>query len=427
MIISSVLLISFFIFILLGVPIIYAVGLASVLGYIVGGYPLQVIGQIFSIGVQDFTLLAVPFFLLAGNVMNAMGLTDRIFGFTRSLVGHVRGGLAHVNILASMIFAGISGSATADCAALGLVEMKAMEEANYQKDFSAAVTLASSTIGPIIPPSIGFIIYSVIAQVSVAKLFLAGILPGVVMATGLMGTVYYLIYRGKVICPTDERKSYKERFRSLKSSFFAIIAPVIILYGMLGGLVTPTEAGLLAFVYSLFVAIIYKQFKLSMLPKIIHDTVLTSTHILLLIAIAKVMGYLITQERVPEMIANQLISFSSNKYVILMIITGFLLLVGCIMSGTAALIILIPIFIPVVERLGVDLVYFGVLQEIALVIGIVTPPVGIGLYIVAQIAGLPIEKVVKAVIPFLVTLILVLIFMIFFPQVALWLPNLLMP
>ena len=424
MVISLILFITFFFLIILGVPVTFSIGIATLVGFIFGGYPLQVIGQIVTVGVQDFTLLAIPFFLLAGNIMNNMGLTKRIFNFARMIVGHIRGGLGHVNILASMIFAGISGSATADCAALGVIEMKAMNEAGYRRPFSAAITLASSTVGPIIPPSIGFIIYAVIARVSVAKLFVAGLLPGAVMGLGLMLTVYFLSVTGREICPIERRKTFKEIFLSLKDSILAIIAPLIILIGMVGGVVTPTEAGLIAVVYSSLVAVIYKEFKFSELPKILTETILTTSHIFILIAIAKVMGHLIIHERLPYLLANAMISFSTNRLVILSMITIFLLMVGCVMSGTAALIIIIPIFVPVVQSLGVDLVYFGVLQEIALVIGIATPPVGIGLYIVAEIANLPIEEVVKSTLPFLGTLILVLLVIILIPQVVLFLPNL---
>lgn len=424
MVISLILFTTFFFLIILGVPVTFSIGIATLFGFIFGGYPLQVIGQIVTVGVQDFTLLAIPFFLLAGNIMNNMGLTKRIFNFARMIVGHIRGGLGHVNILASMIFAGISGSATADCAALGVIEMKAMNEAGYRRPFSAAITLASSTVGPIIPPSIGFIIYAVIAKVSVAKLFVAGLLPGAVMGLGLMVTVYFLSVTGREICPIENKKSLKEIFLSLKDSILAIIAPLIILIGMVGGIVTPTEAGLIAVVYSSLVAVIYKEFKFSELPKILTETILTTSHIFILIAIAKVMGHLIIHERLPYLLANAMISFSTNRLVILSMITIFLLMVGCVMSGTAALIIIIPIFVPVVQSLGVDLVYFGVLQEIALVIGIATPPVGIGLYIVAEIANLPIEEVVKSTLPFLGTLILVLLVIILIPQVVLFLPNL---
>ena len=424
MVISTALLITFFVLVLLGVPITFSIGIATLVGYIIGGYPLQVIGQIISVGVQSFTLLAIPFFLLAGNIMNEMGLTEKIFGFARALVGHIKGGLGHVNILASMIFAGISGSATADCAALGVIEMKAMNEAGYRKPFSAAITLASSTVGPVIPPSIGFIIYAVIARVSVAELFVAGLIPGILMGLSLMVMVYYLNVSGREICPIERRKTIKEILITLKGSFFAIFAPLIILFGMIGGIVTPTEAGLLAVVYSLIVAVIYREFSFSKLPKILTDTVLTTSYIFILIAIAKVMGYLIIQERMPYLIANAMISISTDRLVILSMIVVFLLITGCIMSGTAILIILIPIFVPVISMVGVDLVYFGVLQEIASVIGIITPPVGIGLYVVAEIAHLPVEEVVKAVIPFLLCLILVLLILIFFPQMALFLPNL---
>jgi len=424
--ISLLLFSSFIVMLLLGFPVTFAMGIATFLGLVVGSYPLQVIAQSLGRSTMNFTLMAVPFFILAGNVMNSMGLTRRMFNFARATVGHIRGGLAHVNILASMIFAGISGSAAADCAGLGLIEIQAMTEAGYSKEFSAAVTVASSTIGPIIPPSITLILYGVIAEVSIAKLFIAGLLPGITIGLILMVVVFFLSKTGKVDCPLERKRTLKERFAAFKEGILALMAPLIILYGMTGGLITPTEAGVLAVLYSLLVGFIYKEFRISDLPQILVDTVISSAHILLLVGMASVMGYLMTQERTPILVGQWILAMTGNKYIVLLLILAVLLFIGCFMSGTAAMIILTPIFLPVVQELGINPVHFGVIMAYGLVIGIATPPVGIGLFTVAEVADLSFEKTVSASLPFLVPLLVALLVIAYIPQVSLLLPSLLM-
>ncbi len=424
--ISIVLLLSFVILLMLGVQVTFDMGLATFLGLAVGGYDLQIIPQIMTRAISNFTLMAVPLFIFAGNLMNSMGLTERIFHFARAVVGHVRGGLAHVNVVASMIFAGMSGSAAADCAGLGLIEIEAMTNAGYRKPFSAGVTIASSTIGPIIPPSIGFIVYGVIAEVSIAKLFLAGLLPGALIALLLSLTIYWFALTGKEPCPREEKKSLKEIWKAFKNGILALIAPLIILYGMTGGVITPTEAGVIAVVYSMFVGIIYKEFRFKEIPRILTETILASAHILLLVAMASVMSTLMTQERTPILVGEWIMSLTSNKYLILLLIDAVLLFIGCIMSGTAAMMLLTPIFIPIVSSLGIDLIHFGVIMGFGLVIGIATPPVGVGLYTVAEISGLKLEEVISGVAPFLISLLVAFILITFIPYVSLLLPNLLM-
>lgn len=424
--ISITLLLGFIILLLLGVQVTFAMGLATILGFVLGGYNLQMIPQIMTRSIANFTLMAVPLFVLAGNLMNSMGLTERIFNVSRAMIGHIRGGLAHVNVFASMIFAGISGSAAADCAGLGLIEIQAMTEAGYRKPFSAGVTIASSTIGPIIPPSIGFIIYGVLAEVSIARLFLAGLLPGILIAALLCLTIYWLAATGREHCPTEEKKSFKEIWSAIKKGSLALIAPLIILYGMTGGLITPTEAGIIAVVYSVFVGIVYKEFHIEEVPHILTETILASAHILLLVSMASVMSNLMTQERTPILVGQWIMSLTSNKYLILLLIDGVLLFIGCIMSGTAAMMLLTPIFVPIVASLGVDLIHFGVIMGFGLVIGIATPPIGIGLFTVAEISGLKLEEVVSGVAPFLISLLIAFILITFVPMISLLLPNLLM-
>lgn len=424
--ISIVLLVSFLVLLVMGVQVTFAMGFASLLGLFLGGYNLQTIPQVMARSVSNFTLMAVPLFIFAGNLMNTMGLTKRIFGFALAVVGHIRGGLAHVNVLASMIFAGISGSAAADCAGLGLIEIEAMTNAGYSKKFSAGVTIASSTIGPIIPPSIGFIIYGVIAEVSIAKLFLAGLVPGITIALMLCLTIYFFAITGKEVCPREEKKSLKEIWIAFKEGILALIAPLIILYGMTGGVITPSEAGIIAILYSAFVGVVYKEFKMYKIPIILKETILASSHILLLVAMASIMSMVMTQERTPILVGNWIMSLTENRILILLLIDAVLLFIGCVMSGTAAMMLLTPIFIPIVSSLGIDLIHFGVIMGFGLVIGIATPPVGVGLYTVAEIAGLKLEEVISGVAPFLVSLIIAFLLITFIPMLSLFLPNLLM-
>lgn len=424
--IPAFLFLSFNALLLAGMPAAYAMGAATLGALLLGGYPLQVIPQILARSVMNQSVLAVPLFILAGNIMNRMGLTERIFRFARAMAGHLPGGLAHVNIIASVIFAGISGSAAADCAGLGPMEIRAMTAAGYRKPFSAALTVASSCVGPIIPPSIPFIVYGVLAEVSIARLFLGGFLPGLLIAFLLMATVHIHVLLGREHCPVDPRTPWRKRIRAFREGFAALLTPVVIVGGMAGGILTPGEAGIAAVLCSLAAGAFHGHLRLSECREILEETVLSSAHVLVLLGMASVFGYVLTQERTPVLLAEWILSFTKDRNLVLLLILLVLLLVGCFMSGTAALIVLTPVFLPLVKEFGIDLVHFGLVMTLGLTIGIATPPVGIGLFIVSDVAEIEFGELVRATLPFLVPLSAALLLVTYFPEIVLFLPKLLM-
>lgn len=425
--VTGVLLLSFLVLLLVKVPVSIAMGLASMLALWLGGYNLASLPHYMGAGVMSYTLMAVPFFIFAGNLMNAAGLTTRIFNFAMAVVGHLRGGLAQVNVLASMIFAGISGSFVADTAGLGTVEMKAMQDQGYDRYFAAAVTVSSSTLGPIIPPSIILIIYAMGAQVSIARLFLAGIVPGIILGLLLMTGIYLMAARRPDQFRKEVRPSIREFLSVLKNSVLAVISPLIILWGMVGGMVTPTEAGVLAVMWSVIVGIVYRDFSLSQLPKVLYESFLSSAHIMFLLAVGNLMGWIITMDGASESIATALVSYTDNRIVLLMIINISALIIGCLMEPAPALLVCLPIFGPIVNQIGIDPLHFGIVLCLNLTIGMLTPPVGLGLYVMCSVAGVKFEPLTKRVMPFLWILILGLVVITYIPWLSLWIPRLLMP
>jgi len=370
-----------------------------------------------------FTLLAIPFFILAGNLMNTGGITNRIFQFANSLIGHVKGGLGHVNVLASLIFSGMSGSAVADAAGLGLIEIKAMDDAGYDRKFSAAITAASSTIGPVVPPSIPFVIYGSITNTSVGKLFLAGFIPGLLMAVSMMVAVS-IIARIRNY-PKGKRASLKEIWESFSAAILPILTPVIIIGGILFGLFTPTEAAVVACVYALFLGlVVYREIRIRDLPRILWETTLQTVRVLFIISAAGFFGWLLIHQRIPDAVIVGLTSFSSSPEVLLLIIIGILLILGCFMEGIAVLVITIPIFMPLIARYNIDPVQFGVVMILCSMIGLVTPPVGMSLYAVASISEVDIWTLSKELLPYIVGILIVTLIIAFFPGLALFLPNL---
>ncbi|MFC1798820.1 TRAP transporter large permease [Thermodesulfobacteriota bacterium] len=425
--VTVVLFVCFIILLMMKVPVSISMGTASLIALLIGDYPLMSLPQKMGNAVMSYTLMAVPFFIFAGNLMNAAGLTKRIFNFAFALVGHIRGGLAQVNILASMIFAGISGSFVADTAGLGTVEMKAMTDRHYDKYFSAAVTVSSSILGPIIPPSIILIVYAVAMQVSIARIFLAGVVPGIVVGFLLMVGVYIIALRRPMDFPREKRLPFAEFLRVLRGGMLAVISPIIILWGMVGGVITPTEAGILAVIWSLFVGIVYKEFSIKVLPKVLYESFLSSAHIMFLISVGSLMGWIITMDGTAEPLAESVLKIASNKYLILIMINIIALVIGCLMEPTPALLVTLPIFSPFITQLNIDPLHFGIMLTFNLCIGMLTPPVGLGLFVMCSITDLKFGLLARAVIPFLFILFIGLMIITYIPWLSCWLPRLVMP
>lgn len=413
---------------LLRVPVVMSMLFASLIVLVVQGeVPLVVVPQFIIAGMTKFELLAVPFFILAAEVMNSGGLTVRIFRFALVCVGRMRGGLAQVNVVASVIFAGISGTAVADAAGLGRVEVEAMRRAGYDTSFAAAVTLSSSVVGPLVPPSVVMIIYAIVAEVSVGKMLLAGVVPGLMLAAVLMIFIYWLARTGRVHCPTVEAPTGAEFRRALWDGLPALLAPIILLMGIVGGVMTPTEAGVAATMYGFLVSLlIYREMSLAKLRTIMVNATLSSAHVMLIIGVATVMSWIITREQSAMQIAQWMTGLTDQVWVQLLLLNLFLLIVGALIEGVPALLVLVPVLLPVAVNMGIDPVHFGVIMVLNIVIGLITPPMGIGLFIMSNITGLSVERITVACLPFLVPLLLALMLVTFVPWLSLWLPTLLL-
>ena len=415
---------GFLLLIVLGFPIVFALALVSFAYLAVFDIPVITMAQKMISGIDTYALLAVPFFILAGNLMNTGGVTRRLFRFASSLVGFIPGGLGHANVLASMIFAGMSGAAIADAGGLGTIEIKAMQDEGFDTKFSAAVTAASSTIGPIIPPSIPMVIYASIANVSVGKLFLAGAVPGILMGIVLMLMIYIISRRRKY--PVHARFNLKEAANSFIDGFLPLMTPAIILGGILGGIFSPTEAAIVASSYALILGmVVYREITFRDLLHVTLETVKTTSMVIYIISAAAIYGFLLGREQVPQSVAQFLFTISSNPYMIMLIIIIFLLIIGCFMETTAAIILLTPILVPPVMQLGIDPVHFGLVMVLTLMIGLITPPVGVVLYITSSIAKISFEDCTKATAPFIIPLVIVLLLSAYIPDLVMFLPNVL--
>ena len=415
--------VGFIFLILIRVPVSIAIGAAVLMTFLTSDFSdsLYIIPQQILEGVNKPSLAAVPFFIMAGNLMNVVGMTDRIFNFANSLVGHFKAGLAQVNVLSSMIFAGVSGAAVADCAGLGAIEIKAMKERGYKPEFAAAVTVCSAVVGPIIPTSIGLVIFAFLAQQSVERMFLAGMIPGIIIGMSLM--LFNRLLAIKHNFPTQKKASSKEVISSAWDGILALVAPGIILGSILGGFVTATEAGVLACVYSMMLGLFYKTLNFSNLWKALTDTMLMTSVIMIIIGFSIAMGWLLAIEQVPQMIGYSIFALTESKNVFLALLLVFIILVGCVVEGVPAKLLLVPMLLPVIDSFGIDRVHFGIIIQLGLLIGIATPPMGIGLYIMVEVGKVPFEKVSLAVLPFMIPLMLVLILLTYIPELTLWLPN----
>jgi len=411
----------------LGLPVAVAMSLTSIVTLVLLGQTeiLSVMGQRMYSSTTAFPLLAIPFFILAGNLMNTGGMTERIFRFAHSLVGHLKGGLGQVNVLGSMVFAGMSGSALADAMGLGAIEVKAMVKSGYQPRFAAAVSAASATIGPVIPPSIPLVIYGSMSGVSVGALFLGGLIPGVLMGLALMVTVYVIAVRRNY--PREPRATAREVLRAFVGGLAAIATPALIMGGILSGIFTPTEASVAACIYALVLGMgVYRELRWADLPDILWDTVRQTAQVMFIVAAAGLFGWLLIYLRVPDAMIAWLSALSSNPLVVLIIINLILLMLGCFMEGIAIMLLTIPIFMPIIGQLGIDPIHFGVLMTLNLMLGLLTPPVGMVLYAMSSVARVPMMVLAKELVPFLASLFAMLALITAVPALVTWLPGLLM-
>lgn len=406
------------------VPIGFVLLMPSTLYLYLTEFDLAVVPQKIVSGMDSFVLLAIPLFILAAELMNTTGITDRIFRFANSIVGRIPGGLAHANVLASMIFAGMSGSAAADASGLGLMEIEAMTKEGYDRPFSAAVTAASATIGCVIPPSITMVIYGSIAQASVGRLFAGGFIPGILMGVGMMIVNYVRAVQRQY--PHSKTVSFKLIVTDFRKAFFGLLAPVILLGGIYTGVFTPTEAAAVAAVYALLVGLfIYREVKPRDLRRVLMNTVINTAIVLFVMGAASVFGWVLTVEQIPLKLTEYFLSLHLQPWSLLLILNILFLILGCFMEINTILLIFLPIILPVLQRFGIDLVHFGVVMVLNLMIGTITPPFGMIMYITSGIAKVPMAEVIKELVPFYIVLIAVLMLITYVPQIVLFLPNLL--
>jgi C4-dicarboxylate transporter, DctM subunit len=414
--------ISFIGLLMAGVPVAAVLGISSMAYLLAAGLPLAVIPQKMFSGMDSFVLLSIPAFVLAGNIMNGGGITDRILRFSNSLVGHFRGGLAQTNIVGSMVFAGISGTAAADAASQGAVLIPGMAKVGYPVSYAAAVTAASATVGPIIPPSVPMIIVGSLTGISVGQMFLAGAVPGVLLGLGMMVPAWWLAVRHNH--PREPWRGWREVFASFRASVWAMGMMALVLFGIVGGFFTPTEAAVIAVLYALCVGMfIHRELGWRDVPKLVADAAVSGAAIMLLVGFANVFGFILASERVPQMLTEWILAVSRNPYVVMLLINLLLIVVGMFMETIAALIILVPPLLSVATSVGIDPVHFATFAVLNLMIGLTTPPVGVCLFICASIARISISEITRAIWPFLLSNFVVLALVTYIPALSLALPS----
>ncbi len=406
-----------------GIPVAASLLIVGAGGILIAGVPLSILGQRIAFGIDSFTLIAIPMFLLMGNLMNASGITQRIFDFSVAMVGHWRAGLAQVNIIGSLIFSGMSGSALADAAGLGTVEIRAMTLKGYSPAFAAAITAASATIGPVIPPSTVAVLYAFIADVSIGRMFLAGVVPGLMMVFILMTIVYW---RGKKMdLPTFVRASWQERGRATWKALPALVVPVGLIGGMRTGIFTATEVAAVGALYALLLAAIYwKSTDKKEMIGAFRETALSTGGIMIIVASANVFAWILARERIPQDITAAVVDMGLDPIVLLLLLNVVILLLGMILDASAILILVTPVVVPAVVAVGIDPVHFGMVMIVNMMIGMIHPPVGMALFIVSNIAKTPVMKVAVECVPYIIGFLVVLALITFVPQLVLWLPDL---
>jgi C4-dicarboxylate transporter DctM subunit len=421
----SVMLILFAILMFSGIPLSFAMLLSSAVYLLTTGQPLYLLAHRMFTGIDTFTLMAIPFFILAAELMVISGTAERLLKFTNVMVGRFHGGLAYVNVLASMLFGGCSGSAIADVAGLGILEIDMMEKGGYEKPFSTALTISSSIQGPLIPPSIMMVIIGATTGTSIGALLIGAAIPGILVGLAQI-TVIFVMGRIKGFPVSNIVMTPKEKLFSFLNAIPFILMPLIIIGGIIGGLVTPTEASAVAVAYGLLLVIIYSRhtIKLKDFNKLLYNTVVVAASILLLSGASNIFGWILSTEQVPAMISRALLSISDNKNIILLIITVFLLLWGMLMDSLPAILILSPILFPIAMRIGIEPIHFGVLMGFNLIVGLITPPYGAALFTGTIVSGLTMEKLTRAMTPFILASIGILLLITFVPSIVMFLPRL---
>ena len=408
-------------------PIAWSMAIAATVYMAIGPHiPLQGMVQRMIGGIDTFSLLAIPFFILAGNLMNTGGITDRLVTFARALVGHIIGGLAHMVVVTNMIMAGMSGSGVADAAGTGTVLIPAMKKAGYGVPFSAAIVGSAGTIGPISPPSIPLVIYGSIASASIGRLLLGGAVPGALMGIMLMVFVYFIAKRRHY--PSEQRATWRELGRATLHAIPPMGMPIIILGGIIGGVMTPTESAAAGAAYAFVLGFfIYREIKLSHLPEIITESVIGTAAILIIMSAAQPFGWVLTYELAPVKVLALVENAKLVQWQLYLLINVAMLILGCFMEGLAVMVMAVPVLLPLLEHAGIDLVQFGVVFTLNVMIGAITPPVGTIMYVVCALAKISIAEFAREVWPFVIALIISLFLVTYMPWLALWLPNLLMP
>jgi C4-dicarboxylate transporter, DctM subunit len=412
--------------IMIDLPIAVAIGLTAIAFFVGLGNVsiLTMLPQRMYASTTSFTLLAVPFFILAGNLMNTGGITSRIFRFAKAIIGHLPGGLGHVCVVANVIFSGMSGSALADAAGLGQVLHKAMVDNGFKPKSSAAIVASASTIGPVIPPSIPFVLYGALTGVSVSKLFLAGFIPGFLMAIALMATIGFSAKRWNL--PKVPRADFHEIITSIKGAILALLAPVIVIGGILTGIFTPTEAAVVACLYALFLGFLYKDLKVRDLPNVFWSSIKQTVSLMFIIAAAGFFGWFTIHQKVPDQIIFSLTHMSATPAGIMAMVLVIVLMLGCFLEGNAIFIITIPIFAPIAQKFGIDLVNFGVVMTLMIMVGNLTPPVGMCLFAVSGFSKVSLGELSKEILPYLIGIFIVTVIIAYIPSIATYLPNLIM-
>ncbi len=422
---SGSLVIILFLFLLAtGLPIAVSMGIPSALYLMMSNIPPSQLIQRMVTSLNSFPMLAVPLFILAAGMMNSSGITERLFEFAKLLVGRLKGGLAQVNIVASLIFSGISGAALADVGGLGNIEIEAMDKQNYPRTHSAAITAASAVIGPIFPPSIPLIIYGAAAETSSMRLLIAGILPALVIAMALMVQVGFFARKFNYPRGVERKFSFAEIMTITKRGLPSMLMPVIMMGGMLSGWFSPTEVAAIAVAYAIVLSLAYKELTLATFIKTCIETLRSTASVLFIVASAAIFAWVLTVEQMPQQVSALMLSITDNPIILLMLANVVLLVAGMFLESTAAIMILTPILLPPLVAAGVDPVHFGLVMVFNLMIGMITPPVGMSVYMLSPIVGLPVGKVFKAVLPYLASLLVALVVLTYVPQISLWLPNL---